>query len=151
MELAARILADGRDLGTSDLTRHAGIAYAIAGLLRALPVHAARGQLYLPADLMERYGAQSADVFAGTATTELRAVLADLRLQARHHLGAARGLLNDMAPEVAPALLPAALVRPALDRMERRGYQPFDPAELPQWRRQWVLWRAARSGLRRAF
>ena len=86
LELAARILGDGRDLGTSDLTRHAGIAYAIAGLLRALPIHAARGQLYLPADLMERHGAQSIDVLAGRATTELRAVLAELRLVARHHL-----------------------------------------------------------------
>ena len=66
LELAARILGDGRDLGTSDLTRHAGIAYAIAGLLRALPIHAARGQLYLPADLMQRHGAQSIDVLAGT-------------------------------------------------------------------------------------
>ena len=151
IELAARILGDGRDLGTSDLSRHAGIAYAIAGLLRALPIHAARGQLYLPADLMERYGAHSADVFAATATMELRAVLAELRLVARHHLGAARGLLNDMAPEVAAALLPVALVRPALDRMERRSYRPFDPSELPQWRRQWVLWRASRRGLRKAF
>jgi phytoene synthase len=81
----------------------------------------------------------------------LRAVLAELRLVARHHLGAARGLLNDMAPQVAPALLPVALVRPALDRMERRSYQPFSPSELPQWRRQWALWRAARSELRKAF
>jgi phytoene synthase len=151
LELAARILGDGRDLGTSDLTRHAGIAYAIAGLMRALPIHAGRGQLYLPADLMERYGAQSIDVFAGRATTELRAVLAELRLVARHHLDAARGLLNDMALQVAPALLPVALVRPALDRMERRSYQPFSPGELPQWRRQWALWRAARRGLRKAF
>jgi len=151
LELAARILGDGRDLGTSDLTRHAGIAYAIAGLMRALPIHAGRGQLYLPADLMERYGAQSIDVFAGRATTELRAVLAELRLVARHHLDAERGLLNDMALQAAPALLPVALVRPALDRMERRSYQPFSPGELPQWRRQWVLWRAARSGLRRSF
>jgi len=151
LELAARILGDGRDLGTSDLTRHAGIAYAITGLLRALPIHAARGQLYLPADLMQRHGAQSIDVLAGRATTELRAVLAELRLVARHHLGAARGLLNDMAPQVAPALLPVALVRPALDRMERRSYQPFSPSELPQWRRQWALWRAARSELRKAF
>jgi phytoene synthase len=151
IELAARILGDGRDLGTSDLSRHAGIAYAIAGLLRALPIHAGRGQLYLPADLMQRYGAQSIDVFAGRATTELRAVLAELRLVARHQLGAARGLLNDMAPQVAPALLPVALVRPALGRMERRNYQPFSPSEVPQWRRQWALWRAARSGLRKAF
>ena len=151
IELAARILCDGRDPAAGDIARHAGIAYAIAGLLRALPIHAARGQLYLPADLMQRYGAQGSDVFAANATTELRAVLADLRLQARHHLGAARGLLNDALPELAPALLPVALVRPSLDRMERRGYRPFSPSELPQWRRQWVLWRAARTGLRKAF
>jgi phytoene synthase len=44
-------------------------------------------------------------------------------------------------------LLPVALARPTLDRMERRGYVPFKPAALPQWRRQWTLWRAARSGL----
>ena len=29
--------------------------------------------------------------------------------------------------------------------------RPFAPSELPQWRRQWALWRAARNGLRRAF
>jgi phytoene synthase len=151
IELAGRILRDGRDPGIGDLARHAGIAYAIAGLLLALPVHSARGQLYLPVDLMQRYGAEAADAFAGNATIEFRAVLADLRLRARHHLNAARGLLNGAAPEIAPALLPVALVRSALDRMERRTYRPFAPSEMPQWRRQWILWRAARTGLAKAF
>lgn len=151
IELAARILCDGRDPGANDLARHGGIAYATVGLLRALPIHSARGQLYLPADLLQRHGAAAADALSGNATTGLRAVLADLRLQARHHLGAARGLLDGAPPEIAPALLPVALVRPALDRMERRGYRPFQPGELPQWRRQWILWRAARSVLRKAF
>jgi phytoene synthase len=151
IELAARVLRDGRDPAIGALAGHAGIAYAIAGLLRALPVHASRGQLYLPADLMQRYGAQPADIFAGKATTELRAVLAELRLRARRQLSAAKALLNEAPPEVTPALLPLALVRPALDRMERRSYKPFLPNELPQWRRQWVLWRAARSNLRKAF
>src|SRR5207253_8141341 len=105
----------------------------------------------LPADLMQRYGAQSADVMAGNATTEIRTVLAELRLRARQHLTAVKQALSAAPPEVLPALLPVALVRPALDRMERRSYQPFAPAELPQWRRQWALWRAARSGLRKAF
>jgi phytoene synthase len=94
---------------------------------------------------MARYGAQAEDVFAGNATTELRAALAELRLRARQHLAAARGLAGAAPAAIMPALLPAALVKPALDRMERRRYRPFAPAELPQWRRQWKLWRAARS------
>ena len=151
VELAARILRDGRDPDIGPLAGHAGLAYAISGLLRALPVHSARGQIYLPADLMQRYGAQTPDILAGRATSEIRAVLAELRLRARHHLGAMRPLLAAAAPEVLPALLPVALVKPAIDRMERRGYAPFAPSELPQWRRQWILWRAARTRLRKAF
>ena len=151
IELAAQVLGDGRAPNIAVLAGHVGAAYAIAGLLRALPIHASRRQLYLPADLMQRYGADSADVFAGNATVELRAVLAELRLRARQHLVAAQRRLADAPPEAHSALLLIALVRPALDRMERQSYQPFSPVEVPQWRRQWVLWRAARSGLRRAF
>lgn len=151
IELAARILQDGKDPAVGDLAGHAGIAYAIAGLLRALPIHAARRQLYVPMDLMQRYGAQPEDLFAGKVTTEIRAALAELRLLARRRLAAARDLIGAAPPAIAPALLPVALVRPVLERMERRGYQPFDPPEIPQWRRQWTLWRAARSDLRNAF
>jgi 15-cis-phytoene synthase len=151
IELAARILSDGRDPDIADLTGHAGIAYAIAGLLRALAIHAARGQLYLPADVMQRYGAQAADVFAGKATTELRATFAELRLRARQHLAAAGNLLGAAPAAVAPALLPVAVVRPVLDRMELRRYRPFNATNVPQWRRQWAMWRAARSGLRGGF
>jgi len=131
IDLAGRILCDGRDPGIGKLAGHAGIAYVIAGLLLALPVHSARGQLYLPGDLMQRYGAQVADAYAGETTTELRAVLAELRLRARQHLGAARSLVHGAPAEVAPALLPVALVRPTLDRMERRSYQLLRPTELP--------------------
>jgi phytoene synthase len=151
IELAARILRDGRDPEMGEVAGHAGIAYAVAGLLRALPIHASRGQLYLPADLMHRYNAQASDVLAGKATSEIRAVLAELRLRVRQHLTSVREGLRVVPADVLPALLPVALVRPALDRMERRSHRPFAPSELPQWRRQWVLWRAARNGLRKAF
>jgi phytoene synthase len=81
---------------------------------------------------------------AQPATPELRAALADLRGQARQHLAQAGRLAEGMAGAVTPALLPVALVRPLLDRMERRDYDPFVPVELSQLRRQWRLWRAAR-------
>ena len=151
IELASRILSDGKETGVGDLSGHAGIAYAITGLLRALPLHAARGQIYLPADVLARHRAQAQDLLGGRATTELRAALAEMRLHARGNLDAAREWLAAAPEAIAPALLPVALVRPLLDRMERRGYQPFRPRDLPQWRRQWVLWRAARRGLHTAF
>jgi hypothetical protein len=43
-------------------------------------------------------------------------------------------------------LLPLAVVRPWLDRSERTD--PFAPTELAPWRRQWLIWRAARNPAR---
>lgn len=148
IELAARILQDGRAPGAEMLIGHAGVAHSIARLLQALPFHSARGQLYLPLDVLQRHGARSEDVRAGDDTPELRAALADLRLCLRRHLKEAAALLSEAPLAIMPALLPDALVRPALDRMEKRSYRPFAVAQTPQWRRQWALWRAARNPAR---
>jgi 15-cis-phytoene synthase len=146
-----RVLNGGRPVRADSLFRHAGAAYAIAGLLQALPLHASRGQLYLPLDLLARHRARPEDVLAGQETDELRAALAELRSVARGHLASARERLNELPAAAWPALLPLSLSRLALARMERRGYRPFRPAAVPQWRKQWALWRAARRGLRGAF
>jgi phytoene synthase len=142
--LAARILAGGDAAGIGAVVRDAGIAHAIAGLLMALPVHAARGQVYLPGDILRRHGADASDVTARTATPGVRAALTELRSVARGHLAAALGRF-DTIPEVAlPALLPVAVVPAVLGRMERARFDPFAPRELSAWRRQWLIWRAAR-------
>jgi phytoene synthase len=146
--LAALILQEGKARGIGTLAGHAGIAHAIAGLLAVFGQHAARRQLYLPLDLLQRHGARTEDIFAGKATIELRAALAELRLHARRRLAEAKALMASVPPAVAPALLPAALARVTLDRMERRSYDPFEVVEIPQWRRQWALWRAARQPAR---
>jgi phytoene synthase len=146
--LAARILDEGKGPGVGTLAGHAGIGYAIAGLLAAFAQHAARRQLYVPLDVLQRHGARAEDVFAGKATAELRAALAEMRMHARRRLGEAKMLMASTPQAAAPALLPAALARAMLDRMERRGYDPFKPVEIPQWRRQWALWRAARRPAR---
>jgi phytoene synthase len=141
-DLASRLLDAQADV--SVVVRHAGRAYAIAGLLRAFPLHAARGQLYLPLELLHRHGARPDDVFAGRASTELVAALAELRAIARSHVEACRHDRATISATVAPALLPVALVPVYLARLERLGGTPFRRADVPQWRRQWVLWRAAR-------
>jgi phytoene synthase len=148
IELAIGVLASGVAPDTDKLARHAGIGLAFAGLLKAFPIHSARGQLYVPLELLDRYDVQRDTVAAGQETTALRAALTELRREARRHLAIARGLIATAPPEIIPALLPVALAPPLLDQMEQRSYQPFVPFDIPQWRRQWLIWRAARRPAR---
>jgi 15-cis-phytoene synthase len=140
---ATQILAAAE---TEAVAKPAGIASAIVGLLRALPIHAARHQLYLPRGLLARYDVKSEDLFAGRSSVGLNAALAELRNLARRRLSEARERLNELPRQALPALLPVALVRPSLDRLEH--CDAFSPVELSPWRRQWLIWRAARNPAR---
>jgi 15-cis-phytoene synthase len=141
--LAMRILgSEERDGGS---VRPAGIALAIARLLRAFPQHAARRQLFVPVELLRRHGATAESVFAGTRTPALQNAIGELRATAAAHLAAIGRLLSELPDAVVPALLPLAPVRQELDRMGRNDYDPFAPPDIPQWRRQWAIWRAARN------
>jgi len=138
--LAAQILAGAN---VEAVTTPAGIAFAIAGLLRAFPIHAARGQLYVPMELLDRHQVRPHEIFSGRSSAGLKATLAELRNLARNQLPAADAVVQALPPQAIPALLPLALVRPTLMRLE--GGDPFSPAEIAPWRRQWLIWRAARN------
>jgi phytoene synthase len=141
--LAARIVV-GNDDGAL-AAEHAGIANAIASLLRSFARHASRRQIYVPLDLLDRHGARIEDVYAGRASPQLHAALAELRNEARRHVAAFESALPQLPSAAMPVFLPAALVPGYLAIMERPGYDPFRSAvEVPQWRRQWALWRVAR-------
>jgi 15-cis-phytoene synthase len=141
--LAARVLSGS---AAETVTRPAGIAHAIAGLIRTFPLHSVRRQLYLPADLLERHQAHPHDIFAGRSSAGLAAAFAELRDVARRHLDAAHQRATALPQAAIPALLPVALVRPSLEQLARSD--PFAPAEIPPWRRQWLIWRAARNPAR---
>jgi phytoene synthase len=141
--LAVQILAGAN---VEAVTTPAGIAFAIAGLLRAFPIHAARGQLYVPIELLDRHQVRPHEIFSGRSSAGLKAALAELRNLARSQLLAASAVVEALPPQAIPALLPLALVRPTLMRLE--GGDPFSPAEIAPWRRQWLIWRAARNPVR---
>jgi phytoene synthase len=145
IRLASLILADGVDPGGSDAAGHAGVAFAVAGLLRAFPWHARRGQVYLPENVLERHGVTREDITSGRRGPGLMSALAEMREVCRDHLERARNLKATIVPEIAPAFLPAALVPAYLRTMERRDYDPYRTlADVPRWRKLWILWRAAR-------
>jgi phytoene synthase len=138
IKMAAQIL--GTDASTA--ARPAGVASAITSLLAALPNHTARGQLFLPLQLLERHGLTPQDVLARIRSASLNAAVADLCNRACDQLNAAVAMLEALPREALPAFLHLAPMRQWLDRLERSDV--FTGATLSPLRRQWLIWRAAR-------
>ncbi len=137
--MAARILG----VDASVAARPVGIAYGLAEVLVALPGHAARRQLYLPLELLDRHSAHPTDVFAGRSSPALNQAASDLRHLARGRLAEAVNDLRTLPQRAMPAFLPIAPLRASLDRLDRSDI--FLPKTLSPWRRQWLIWRAARN------
>jgi 15-cis-phytoene synthase len=146
LALATQVLGGGEGQGAEAVADAAGMAQAIAGLLRAFPLHASRRQLYVPLDVLERHGVESQDIFAGRSSENLSAAFAELQDVARRYLRTAHENIKSLPQSALPAFLPVALVRPSLDGLAR--CDPFTPAEISPWRRQWLIWRAARNPAR---
>lgn len=147
IQLGALILAGG-SIPSAAAAGHAGVALALTAALRSLPRAASRRRFYLPADMAKAAGVDLEALFAGKATPQLRALLAEMRAFARRHLAASRQAMRELPPAALPAFLPLALVEPYLRRMGGLDDDPLNSsAEIPAWRRQWLLWRAASRGI----
>src|SRR5262245_4382534 len=111
-------------------------------LLRSFALNASRRQLFIPVDLLD--STTPGRIFAGERSAGLVNALGVLRNRVRENLAAFEARLPQLPVAALPAFLPLALVPGYLALTERASYHPFKtPVEVPQWRRQWALWRAA--------
>ncbi len=117
----AGLLAERAD-GAETAARAGGFAYGVTGLMRALPVHAARGRVDLPADVLLRHGTTPEQVLAGETTPGLDDLLAEFRRQANAKLDEASRLVQGLDPMLRTAFLPLSLVRPYLSALAREGH-----------------------------
>jgi phytoene synthase len=140
--LAAQILG-GDATAVGSAAEPAGIADTLTRLTVAFPLHAARGQLYVPSEILDRHGVTPHQIFTGQSSPALNAALGELRDLARQRLRVAGEHIAALPGAVLPAFLPLAPLRAALDRLERSD--AFTPSELSAWRRQWLIWRASRK------
>jgi phytoene synthase len=143
--LAAQILGgtDGAD-AIDAAAAPAGIAYAVAQRLRTFPRDLARRQLFVPLDLLAQHGVTREEIEAHQNLVGLRGALAALRDHARAAFARFHAAAPDIPEACAPAFLVTALAPPLLARLDAAAGDPFEFVEVPQWRRQWLLWRAAR-------
>jgi phytoene synthase len=133
----------GAELDT--LIAHASAAMVAVDTLRQLPVQARRGHTFVPEEILRRNGVALNQVYAGEVSTGLIAAFAEFRGWAREQSEKALAALAQAPAAARPAFLGLALLPLYLDRLERESRSPFaTPAQVPQWRRQWRLWRLAR-------
>lgn len=145
IQLASMVLDARAAPGFAELAGRAGCAQAITGLLLLLPLHRARGQCYVPGDLLAAAGTSRDELLAGEAGSE-RAVAAMIAL-AREHLSAFEAGAPSLPPSLRAAFLPLALTGAYLDRMEKPENSPlFNTARLSGLRRHWLLFRGATRG-----
>jgi phytoene synthase len=137
MRLAIRVLGGEAE----SAARSAGIAYAIAGILRSLPHAAARHKLFLPLDLVAALDLTPQEIFHGGDKTKLRAVVHQMALWAEEHLKKVRS--ERIAKELLPAILPASLVPLFLRRVRRAADPLLRTGDVPIHRRQVRLLAAA--------
>lgn len=122
----------------------AGMAYGLTGLMRALPVHARQGRVYLPADALVSHGTSPERVLAGETSEGLLALLAELRRRARDALDEALGHVARLEAPGRTAFLPLCLVDPYLSALEKSGRDPLkEIAEINPLYRLWRMtsWR----------
>jgi phytoene synthase len=142
--LAARI-AGASAAEVDHLARHAGLALGLVQAVDALPRDAARRQLFIPLQLLEKHGSGVEPVFGGKQTPQARAAIDEVIGQAQQHLEVALTLLAETVPEVRPVFLTLALVRRDLARLLRADNDPFAPPARSRFATLWLLWRASRS------
>lgn len=147
MQLAALVLNNGRPPPSPDVAGYGGVALAIADILTSASRTLAQGQTYLPQELLARHGIDAAHLHAGQMPKGAGAVVQELVERGLAYLEKARAAAEGLEPHLMPAFLELALVEPRLRRLQRRGAEALSrQVELPFWRQQWHVWRAARRG-----
>lgn len=136
MAVAAQVLDEKAAAAAVETIRLAGIAYALTGLLRAFPLHASQGRLYLPLDLLRRHDVDPHRIFTGEMSEGLGAVIHEVAACARARLAEARSQWM-ASRSILPALLPASLCESYLAQMAAPGFDPFrDAVEVSTLTRQ---------------
>ncbi|KAI0670745.1 isoprenoid synthase domain-containing protein [Trametes maxima] len=134
----------------SHAASHLGVAQSIHVLLRALPYHASKGRMVIPAEITARHGVRQEDVFRmggnaegiSDAVFEFATVANDNLLTAREMFKQSGGDGGKVPRVAMPVFLYGIPTRDYLGRLEAGNFDAFQPSlQLRDWRLPWRIWR----------
>ena len=144
IQLASLILDAAKAPEHADGAGHAGVAQAIAGLLRLLPLHRRRGQIYIPADILTAVGCSGAALLTGSDQSAVKRAIDAMIALAEDHFAKFEAGAKALPVTLRPAYLPAAITPTYLKKLKASGFNAAnDIADIPPLRRQWAMFRAS--------
>ncbi len=147
IQMAALILDPAAAPKAADAAGHAGCAQAITGLIRLLPVHRARGQCYIPGDVLASAGTTSQAFVAGEDTASARRAVEAMAALAAEHLAKFERHAGALPPSLRPAFLSLALTDAYLAKIAQLGMRSIqESADISTIKRHWLMYRTASRG-----
>ncbi|KAH6912698.1 isoprenoid synthase domain-containing protein [Coprinopsis sp. MPI-PUGE-AT-0042] len=134
----------------SHAASHLGVAQTFATLLRALPYHATKGRIVIPAEITARHGVNQQDVFRrGPGAEGLEDAAFEFATIANDHMITARDMfkqegMDGTIPQAAmPIFLSGVPTASYLSRLEKSNFDAFDrQLQLRDWKLPWQIWRS---------
>lgn len=125
-ELAWEMLGgtDDRERSTARLV---GTAWALTGLVRALPFQAQKRRSMLPGDLLDRHGVSRQDIHELRQPEALFPAVQEVCGLAGDKLSEARAGRSGIGRRQLPALHIASLTQSYLKQLRKMAYNPYDP------------------------
>jgi len=139
--LAAQTLG-GANEQEAQAVRAVWIAWALAGLLRAVPFHARHRRVHLPQNLLQQQGLAAHDILEQRRPPALAEVARAVAFEAGDHLAAGRELGRTLPRRLLPVMLMGTLATRHLRQLEAVGYDVYAPElqEVPPGRIWRLLW-----------
>ena len=148
IRLGAMILDQQAAQACGEAAGLAGVAYGLALVVARLPQVIVTQRQFIPKDIQVRHGLTPDSLTAASDEAIVSGVIGDLCDQAEKRLAELHLVSGAIAPIVAPAFQHAVLAQSYLAKARKKGASfLLEGAELSQFRKQWVLWQAARGPL----
>lgn len=119
---------------------HLGRALQLTNILRDIEEDAGRGRLYLPRDLLAKYGIGSQDLAVIRSHPNLPQVCRDLAAVAKQHFTKADAAMKQCAKEpMRPARIMGAVYGALLDKLIAWDWRDLTTEiKVPKWRKIWL-------------
>lgn len=127
---------------------HIGVAQTLTTLLRALPFHASKGVMVIPAEITAKHNVNQQEIFSkGESSHGLEDAVFELATVANDHLLTARDMFKESGGRVPPDAMPvfsaAIPVVSILSTLEAVNFNVFNPSlQIRDWRLAWQVWRS---------